>query len=73
MRSAEALPAGQGERAARVRHLPLGHLAGTYVAAGLDLLELRGTQIAEVVSFLQPEIFAAFGLPAEVPGDVPWR
>jgi hypothetical protein len=29
-----------------------------YLAAGLDLLALRGTKIAEVVSFLTPEIFA---------------
>ncbi|MCW2881796.1 MAG: polymerase subunit sigma-70 [Sphaerisporangium sp.] len=37
-----------------------------YVAAGLDLLALRGTKIAEVVSFLTPEIFAMFGLPDEI-------
>ncbi len=39
-----------------------------YVAAGLDLLAPRGTRIAEVVSFLTPEIFPAFGLPAEIAG-----
>ncbi|GAA3805435.1 sigma-70 family RNA polymerase sigma factor [Sphaerisporangium flaviroseum] len=37
-----------------------------YVAAGLDLLALRGTKIVEVVSFLTPEIFASFGLPDEI-------
>ena len=36
-----------------------------YVAAGLDLLALRGTEITEVVSFLIPEIFSMFGLPDE--------
>jgi RNA polymerase sigma-70 factor (ECF subfamily) len=36
-----------------------------YVAAGLDLLVLRGTEITEVVSFLIPEIFSMFGLPDE--------
>ncbi|MEV4624940.1 sigma-70 family RNA polymerase sigma factor [Micromonospora sp. NPDC049523] len=39
----------------------------TFVAAGLDLVEFRGTKIAEVVSFLLPEIFGRFGLPDEVP------
>jgi RNA polymerase sigma-70 factor (TIGR02960 family) len=39
---------------------------GGYVAAGLDLLFLRGTNVAEVVSFLQAD-FAAYGLPAEPP------
>jgi hypothetical protein len=37
------------------------------VAAGLDLLALRGTEITEVVSFLTPEIFSMFGLPDEPP------
>ncbi|WP_436760174.1 sigma-70 family RNA polymerase sigma factor [Streptosporangium sp. V21-05] len=37
-----------------------------YVALGLDLLAPRGTRIAEVVSFLTPEIFPAFGLPTEI-------
>ncbi len=38
-----------------------------YVPAGLDLLTLRGTRVAEVVSFLEAE-FPAFGLPVE-PAD----
>lgn len=40
---------------------------GVFVAAGLDLVEFRGTKIAEVMSFLMPEIFDRFGLPDEVP------
>lgn len=68
-----------GPLADRWRFLPAranGQLAfGTYLwdddravfaAAGLDLLALRGEQIAEVVSFLRPEIFPSFGLPTEV-------
>jgi RNA polymerase sigma factor (sigma-70 family) len=62
----------------RWRFLPAqanGHLAfGTYmweedravyVAAGLDLLVLRGTQVTEVVSFLDAD-FSMFGLPVEI-------
>jgi len=40
--------------------------AGRYVAGGLDLVRLRGTSIAEVVSFLEAD-FRAFGLPADLP------
>jgi RNA polymerase sigma-70 factor (ECF subfamily) len=40
---------------------------GRYVAAGLDLLALRGTRIVEVVSFLDAD-FTTFGLPVELPG-----
>ncbi|MEU8380596.1 sigma-70 family RNA polymerase sigma factor [Streptosporangium sp. NPDC048865] len=36
-----------------------------YVAAGLDLLALRGTRIAEVVSFLDADL-PTFGLPSEL-------
>jgi RNA polymerase sigma-70 factor (ECF subfamily) len=39
---------------------------GAFVAAGLDLVALRGDRIAEVVSYLQPEIFPSFGLPEEL-------
>jgi RNA polymerase sigma-70 factor (ECF subfamily) len=38
---------------------------GCFVPAGLDLLALRGTRIAEVVSFLTAD-FPAFGLPTEI-------
>ncbi|WP_326555621.1 sigma-70 family RNA polymerase sigma factor [Micromonospora sp. NBC_01813] len=43
-----------------------------YVPAGLDVLTLRGRQVAEVVSFLDAD-FPAFGLPAELTGDDPAR
>jgi RNA polymerase sigma-70 factor (TIGR02960 family) len=36
-----------------------------YVPAGLDILELRGDRIAEVVSFLTAD-FTQFGLPSEI-------
>ncbi|MGI8329858.1 sigma-70 family RNA polymerase sigma factor [Actinomadura scrupuli] len=39
-----------------------------YVAAGLDLLALRGTEVAEVVSFLDAD-FSMFGLAAELPAE----
>ncbi|HTF50466.1 MAG TPA: sigma-70 family RNA polymerase sigma factor [Pseudonocardia sp.] len=42
-----------------------------YVAAGLDLLALRGTEITEVVSYLTPEIFSMFGLPDEITEELP--
>jgi RNA polymerase sigma-70 factor (TIGR02960 family) len=38
---------------------------GVFVPGGLDLLILRGTEIAEVVSFLSAD-FAAFGLPQQI-------
>ncbi len=41
---------------------------GAYVPAGLDVLALRGQQIAEVVSFLDAD-FPTFGLPAQLTGD----
>jgi hypothetical protein len=40
-----------------------------FTAAALDLISVRGTGIAEVVSFLTPEIFPAFGLAMELPGE----
>ncbi|WP_308257405.1 sigma-70 family RNA polymerase sigma factor [Pseudonocardia lacus] len=43
-----------------------------WVAGGLDVLALRGDRIAEVVSFLGPEVFVAFGLPTSLdPTDDP--
>ncbi|MEV0134115.1 sigma-70 family RNA polymerase sigma factor [Dactylosporangium sp. NPDC050688] len=38
---------------------------GVYAPAGLDLVALRGRQMAEVVSFLDAD-FATFGLPAQL-------
>lgn len=65
----------EGPLTSRWRFVPTyanGQLAfGTYmwdedravfVAAGLDLVALRGTKIAEVVSFLTTELFPIFGL-----------
>jgi RNA polymerase sigma-70 factor, ECF subfamily len=64
----------------RWRHRPTranGHLAvgcyrwdaerGTYVAAVLDVLTLRGERIGAVTAFVDGEIFPSFGLPTEVP------
>jgi RNA polymerase sigma-70 factor (ECF subfamily) len=44
---------------------------GAHVAVGLDLLAVRGTRIGEVVSFLEPQIFPAFGLPLELTDEFP--
>ncbi|TDC53550.1 sigma-70 family RNA polymerase sigma factor [Jiangella ureilytica] len=41
-----------------------------FVAAALDLLAVDGDRVAEVTSFLMPETFADFGLPAEIPDDI---
>ena len=40
-----------------------------FTAVALDLVALRGTRIAEVVSFLTPEIFRMFGLKMELEPD----
>ena len=63
----------------RWRHLPThanGHLAvgcyrwdderGTYVAAVLDVLTLRGDRIGSVTAFVDGTLFPSFGLPDEV-------
>ncbi|SEG68597.1 RNA polymerase, sigma subunit, ECF family [Thermomonospora echinospora] len=68
----------EGPLATRWRFLPAranGHLAfgtymwnaerGVYTPGGLDLVTLRGTRIAEVVSFLTVDL-TAFGLPEEL-------
>jgi len=41
--------------------------AGSYVAMVIDVLTLRGTQIAEVTAFIDRAMFARFGLPDELP------
>lgn len=43
---------------------------GSYLPAGLDLLALRGSRVAEVVSFLDAH-FPSFGLPPQLAGDAP--
>jgi RNA polymerase sigma-70 factor, ECF subfamily len=39
---------------------------GGYVAIALDVLTLRGAQIAQVIAFRAPEVFPRFGLPTEL-------
>ena len=43
-----------------------------YIPGGLDVLTLRGRQVAEVVAFLDAD-FSAFGLPAQLTADDPAR
>jgi RNA polymerase sigma-70 factor, ECF subfamily len=38
-----------------------------YMAASLEVLTLEGTQLREIHAFVFPELFPAFGLPAELP------
>jgi RNA polymerase sigma-70 factor, ECF subfamily len=65
----------------RWRHLPArasGQLAvgcymwdgeqGCYAGGVLDVLTLRGEHIAEVTGFVNPALFARFGLPETLPG-----
>ncbi len=40
-----------------------------FTAAALDVIAVRGTSIAEVVSFLNPAVFPRFGLPMELAHD----
>ena len=39
---------------------------GAYLPVALDVLTLRGEEIAEVVAFRAPEIFGSFGLPEQL-------
>jgi RNA polymerase sigma-70 factor (ECF subfamily) len=41
----------------------------TYRALALDVLRLEGGLVAEITSFVSPELFAAFGLADEFPAD----
>jgi RNA polymerase sigma-70 factor (ECF subfamily) len=64
----------------RLRHLPVranGQPAvgwylwdanrSAYLPASLEVLTLEGTQVREINAFASPELFAPFGLPAELP------
>jgi RNA polymerase sigma-70 factor, ECF subfamily len=42
--------------------------AGTYEAHVIDVLTLRGDRIAAITAFIDPKLFATFGLPADFPG-----
>jgi len=41
---------------------------GYYAVAVFDVLTLRGDRIADVTGFVNPALFARFGLPESVPG-----
>jgi RNA polymerase sigma-70 factor (ECF subfamily) len=41
--------------------------AGAHLAWSIDVPTLRGEHIAEITSFVDPDHFVAFGLPASVP------
>jgi RNA polymerase sigma-70 factor (ECF subfamily) len=43
--------------------------AGRYLAQVIDVLTLRGDRIAAITAFIDPEMFARFGLPREYPGS----
>jgi RNA polymerase sigma-70 factor, ECF subfamily len=42
---------------------------GRYAASALDVLTLDGSLIKEITAFINPELFPAFGLPAELSDD----
>ena len=56
------LRADPGQRAARIRDVPVGR-DGAWTWGGLDVLTLRGGEVAEVVSFLDGKYAQMFGLP----------
>ena len=70
----------EGPLRVRWRHLPTrsngqpaigcylwDETTGTYVRSVLDVLTLQETRIAAVTAFTDPEVFARFGLPDELP------
>jgi RNA polymerase sigma-70 factor, ECF subfamily len=44
----------------------LDGITGSYLPIALDVLTLRGAEIAAVTAFRTTELFARFGLPAEL-------
>ena len=46
---------------------------GAYHAHALAVLDVRGAAVSRIVSFLEPELFRAFGLPLVVPARLPGR
>ncbi len=50
-----------------VAYYQLDSETGRYAAAALDVLTLEGNLIKEITAFINPELFSAFGLPAELP------
>ena len=55
-----------GERPARVRRLQPQSRARCLHAHVIEVVTLRGDRISEIISFMSPERFAAFGLPPEL-------
>jgi RNA polymerase sigma-70 factor (ECF subfamily) len=41
--------------------------AGAHLAWSINVLTLRGEHIAQITSFIGPDHFAPFGLPASLP------
>ena len=50
-------------------HLPAGARVGRYVPIALDVLTLAGPEIAAVVAFRTPHVFARFGLRDQLPSS----
>ncbi len=42
-----------------------------YVAVSLEVLELEGDRVRRIVAFASPELFPRFGLPIELPAELP--
>jgi RNA polymerase sigma-70 factor (ECF subfamily) len=62
LRTVPAAANGQPALAAYLR----GH-DGVYRAHAVQVLTCTGTGIARIVAFIEPRLFAAFGLPQELP------
>ena len=39
---------------------------GVYIAHAIEVVTLRGDRISEIVAFMSPQSFEAFGLPPEI-------